>query len=210
MSDMVARTCKYNHFTNSRHLSPLNMVRLSVLALLAAAQAASLEIFASNVHTSDRTNVGTLSISGENATFDARADLPAGGYVFSTDAFERFAYAEVENGLAGEFLVYLEGQEVEKLAFVPGGEGLTLRVAHVAVAPLPNLKPAKAAAAKKPAMQKVIKKKTVQTEDGESVVVEEEVEEEDTRSFMQKYWMYIVPLLLLMLLMPEPEEEKKA
>ena len=143
------------------------MVRLSVLALLAAAQAASLEIFASNVHTSDRTNVGTLSISGENATFDARADLPV-------------------------------------------GEGLTLRVAHVAVAPLPNLKPAKAAAAKKPAMQKVIKKKTVQTEDGESVVVEEEVEEEDTRSFMQKYWMYIVPLLLLMLLMPEPEEEKKA
>lgn len=187
------------------------MVRFSLLAFIAAVQAASLEIFATNVHTGDRSDLGVLSFSPESANFSVRATLAAGDYCLGTDVAECFSYSEVKEGLSGEFVVYMDGPEVENLAFVAGTNGLSLRVEHVAAAPVPNLQPPQEEVKQNMVKQKVMKKKTVKTDDGETVEVEEEVEEEvvDNRSWVQRNWMYIVPPLVLLLLIPDQEGEKK-
>lgn len=186
------------------------MVRFSLLTLIGVVHAASLEIYATNVVTGVRTDLGALSYSAESATFSPRTTLAAGDYCLGTDVAKCFSYSEVKEGLSGEFVVYMDGPEMEDLAFVAGTNGLSLRVEHVAAAPLPTLQAPKPEVKQNTVKQKVVRKKMVKDENGDMVEVEEVVEEEveDNRSWVQRNWMYIVPPLVLLLLIPDGEEKK--
>lgn len=199
----------------------MRFVGATILLCAASAAATShIGIYARNVLTLAVIPVGSLDydLPASKVEFTPEVGhIEPGSYCLgSKDSVESdcFAYIETEGQLAGEFIVFVDEDDVAGLSFIKGKAGLQLRVEKVSSGPVPNLEPLQGQQqAKAPVTQKVTRKRVVENEDGEKVEIEEEIEEivpVDERSWVQKNWMYIVlPLVLVLLLSPEDKAEEK-
>lgn len=183
--------------------------------LLWAVATGALQIFIQNVESQAVSPLGTLDYDSSALKADFSSEIGSitpGAYCIGTKdipAKECFTYVEINDQLQGEFVVYVDADNsISELTFLPGLDGLSLRVQKVVANVLPNLKPFfTQQKALQPATQKVTRKRVVEDENGEKVEVEEVEEVEvDNRSWVQKNWMYIVPALLLVFIM-SPEEK---
>lgn len=186
-----------------------NVLQLKVLFLATIVYATQLLIFARSLDDTKLVGLGSITVDGLQSTFEASdASLAAGSYCVGTDSLpekECFAYLEVGGVFGGEFVVYVDGNEVIDLTFAQNLDNVTSRVASVGAAAEPIMKPH--AVAQKVVTQKVKRKVLVENENGEQVEIEredEEIVEPDNRSWVQKNWLYLaLPLVLIFIMAPE-------